>query len=152
MKITQSLKFKLSIIILISILLFFGINVFVSIKQVRKSLINISIDLAKETLNSNVSKIENFFIDKKTITWTLNQSSEIKDFAINTVQRNYYNQPPTQTEEELKNDWINLPQPIKDLSSNLSYISLEEQRDQILIENYNKMIKTFNTYNESLRD
>ncbi len=144
MKLTNSLKFKITLYILIIIFLAFSANGIISVVQTKNSLTKVNYSLADEKLTSTINDISTFLGEKMMFTWTLSQTGDVLDFIKRTPSRFYYtwNKLPPMTEQEEEKAWNELPQNIKEIAEELTIVNPDEPRDPELLKMHERIVQT----------
>ncbi|MDC7125994.1 MAG: cache domain-containing protein, partial [Spirochaetales bacterium] len=133
---------RLTVSIVVLILLLFSVNIFISVTQIRKSLLNGACELATESLSLNISKVNQFISEKKQIVASLGFTTQFRDFAKNVPSRFYFRGARTQSPSEIEHDYNKLPDDIKRLADSISIAEPDSKRDPELVKKYNELMNT----------
>lgn len=138
----HSLKFKVTVLVLFIVLIFFTANGLVSVIQFRNSMRDLYYETARTKMNATVNEIDGFFNEQLKLTWTMAMSQNIRDFCRNTTERFHFLPPQTQTSREVASDWDALPGDIKELSKTLSLSSPQSAPSEAERQQFNQITAT----------
>ena len=138
----NSLKLKITFIVLITVVFLFVVNGYITFSNFSKTLLDSVYAEASSKIEGTVNGVEGYLAKKMAIPEILSKTQWIIDLLEKNEYREYFYQPPVDT------DYDSLPDHIKKLAETIKVADPEMTRDPKLMSLYNNAVESFRNINK----